>query len=138
MCITVIYEGVISGIGLFHTRLIFLHSGFQVGHQTSNEQITCLCNHLSAFGGDFFVAPNPIDFDKVFMEFGRLGETGNYVVLSTVCILWALYFLGLIFARKADKKDKDKVGFVVFVIVVVVGDSMTWSDAFFLFEIFVM
>lgn len=72
-------------------------------------KINCLCNHLSAFGGDFFVAPNPIDFDKVFLEFGRLGETGNYVVLSTVCVLWALYLLGLLLARRADVSDKKKV-----------------------------
>lgn len=74
-----------------------------------NGKINCLCNHLSAFGGDFFVAPNPIDFDKVFLEFGRLGETGNYVVLSTVCVLWALYVIGLLVARKADVSDKKKV-----------------------------
>lgn len=43
------------------------------------------------------------------MEFGRLGETGNYVVLSTVCILWALYIVGLVLVRKADKKDRSKV-----------------------------
>ena len=55
------------------------------------------------------MAPNPIDFDKVFLEFGRLGETGNYVVLSTVFVLWALYFLGLLIARRADILDKKKV-----------------------------
>ena len=56
------------------------------------------------------MAPNPIDFDKVFAEFGRLGETGNFVVLSFVCIVFGLYVLGLVFARRADKKDGLKVG----------------------------
>jgi len=68
-----------------------------------------LCTHLSAFGGDFFVAPNPIDFDKVFAEFGRLGESGNFVVLATVCSIFGAYVLGLVFAQKADKIDEMKV-----------------------------
>ena len=55
------------------------------------------------------MAPNPIDFDKVFAEFGRLGETGNFVVLSFVCIVFGLYVIGLVFARRADNKDGIKV-----------------------------
>ena len=71
--------------------------------------IQCLCTHLSAFGGDFIVAPNPIDFDKVFAAFGNLAESGNFVVLAVVCSIWGLYFLMLIIARRADKKDELKV-----------------------------
>ena len=56
------------------------------------------------------VAPNPIDFDKVWAEFGNLAESGNFVVLATVCSIFGLYFIGLVFARKADKKDQMKVG----------------------------
>ena len=56
------------------------------------------------------VAPNPIDFDKVWVEFGNLAESGNFVVLATVCSIFGLYFIGLVFARKADKKDEMKVG----------------------------
>lgn len=55
------------------------------------------------------MAPNPIDFDKVFAEFGRLGETGNFVVLSFVCVVLGLYVVGLVFARRADKKDDSEV-----------------------------
>lgn len=51
------------------------------------------------------MAPNPIDFDKVFAEFGKLGETGNFVVLSFVCVVFGLYAFGLVIARRADKKD---------------------------------
>ena len=68
-----------------------------------------MCNHLSAFGGNLFVAPNPIDFDKVWAEFGRLGETGNFVVLATICSIFGLYFISLVFARREDKKDDMKV-----------------------------
>lgn len=55
------------------------------------------------------MAPNPIDFDKVFAAFGNLAESGNFVVLAVVCGLFGLYFVGLVIARKADKKDETKV-----------------------------
>ncbi len=32
------------------------------------------------------MAANPIDFDKVWFELGRLGETGNYVTVVVFCI----------------------------------------------------
>lgn len=55
------------------------------------------------------MAPNPIDFEKVWAEFGRLGKTGNYVVLATVCSMMAIYLVGLMFARRTDKNDELKV-----------------------------
>ncbi|EDO48488.1 predicted protein, partial [Nematostella vectensis] len=88
--------------------------GCKVGPNSDASKLHCLCNHLSAFGGDFFVAPNPIDFDKVFAEFGRMGETGNFVVLSTICVIWGLFIAGMIFARKADKKDEKKVRLILY------------------------
>ena len=57
------------------------------------------------------MAPNPIDFDKVWENFGKLAETGNLVVLATVCSIFGMYFIGLVFARRADKNDKTKVGY---------------------------
>ncbi|XP_078351373.1 polycystin family receptor for egg jelly-like [Oculina patagonica] len=84
------------------------NDGCKVGPKTNPSKLHCLCTHLSAFGGDFFVAPNPIDFDKVWFEFGRLGETGNFVTTVVFCIYGA-YFVGLLLARRADKKDQEKV-----------------------------
>ena len=55
------------------------------------------------------MAPNPIDFDRVWSEIGRLEETGNFVVLATVCSIFGLYFVGLVFARRADNCDETKV-----------------------------
>ena len=69
-----------------------------------------MCTHLSAFGGNILISPNPIDFEKVFTEFTRLGETKNFVVLATVCAIFGMYFAGLAFARRADKRDTRKVG----------------------------
>lgn len=56
------------------------------------------------------MAPNPIDFDKVWEQFGKLADTGNFVVLATVCSIFGVYALGLVFARRADKLDGLKVG----------------------------
>ena len=56
-----------------------------------------------------FVAPNPIDFDKVWAEFSNLDTSGNVAVLVTICVMFLIYFVAVIFARRADKKDKLKV-----------------------------
>jgi len=53
--------------------------------------------------------PNKLDFDVVFKEFGRLGETGNVAVLSAIIVALLLYLLVVIFGRRADKRDKAKV-----------------------------
>ena len=55
------------------------------------------------------MAPNPIDFDEVWTQLNVLGETGNYVVLATVCSIFGFYFLGLVLARRADRTDERKV-----------------------------
>lgn len=65
---------------------------------------------MTSFGGSFIQAPNPIDFDKVFAEFGRLAESGNISVLVTICSAFLLYLIAMVFARRADKSDEDKVG----------------------------
>ena len=82
---------------------------FQVGPSGDKRSIKCLCNHLTAFGGNFIQAPNPIDFDKVFVEFTRLGESGNIAVLVTIAVLFLLYFVLIAFARRADKRDENAV-----------------------------
>lgn len=53
--------------------------------------------------------PNKIEFKKVFGKFNDLGETKNFVVLATVCFMLVLYTIGLIFTRRADRRDKQKV-----------------------------
>jgi len=50
----------------------------------------------------------------VFVEFTRLGETGNYVVLATICSMFGVYLLVIIWARKADMLDERKVNFIVY------------------------
>lgn len=55
------------------------------------------------------VSPNPIDLNVVFKELMRLDETGNISVLLTLIFMFALYVLAIILARRADRKDHEKV-----------------------------
>lgn len=61
------------------------------------------------FGGSLIQAPNPIDFEKVFVEFTRLSETGNVAVLATIICVFVLYFVTIVFARRADNRDQNRV-----------------------------
>ena len=59
------------------------------------------------------MAPNPIDFDKVFTEFDRLPESGNVAVMIAVTCVLGFYLLLLVWARKADRQDALKVNIVL-------------------------
>ncbi|XP_028413717.1 uncharacterized protein LOC114536572 [Dendronephthya gigantea] len=82
--------------------------GCKVAIGTNRGQILCSCNHLTSFGSDLLVAPNPIDFDSVFSNFGSLAE--NVAVLALISTILGLYIIGVIWARRADKKDLLMVG----------------------------
>ena len=79
----------------------------KVGPETTFNMTMCRCTHLTNFGGGFFVAPNPIDFDAVFESFSDLSS--NPVVFATVLTIFGLYFVGVIWARWRDVKDLEKV-----------------------------
>jgi polycystin 1L2 len=55
------------------------------------------------------VAPNPIDFDSVFKNFGSLAE--NVAVLALISTILGVYIIGVVWARRADKRDAILVGF---------------------------
>ena len=80
----------------------------QVDAATNREQIVCYCNHLTSFGSDLLVAPNPIDFDSVFKNFGSLAE--NVAVLALISTILGFYIIGVVWARRADKRDALLVG----------------------------
>lgn len=67
----------------------------------------CLCSHLTSFGGGFVVAPNPIDFDKVFEGFKNLSD--NISVFATIITAFAIYILMAVWLRRKDKKDETMV-----------------------------
>ena len=80
-----------------------------MGPSSNDGSLQCLCNHLTMFGGSLIQAPNPINFDKVFVEFTRLSETGNVAILATIVCVFILFFVTIIFARRADNRDQNRV-----------------------------
>ena len=55
------------------------------------------------------IKPNPIDFDKVSVEFKKLEETGNVAVIVTISVVLLCYIVVLLIVRKADKKEARNV-----------------------------
>ncbi|XP_066293799.1 polycystin-1-like protein 2 [Branchiostoma lanceolatum] len=82
---------------------IWQGEGCKVSTDSSPETSVCLCDHLTAFGASFMTPPNSIDFNTIWGKFANLGK--NPGVFSTVWVFIGLYFIGLIFARRADKRD---------------------------------
>jgi len=52
-----------------------------------------------------FVAPNPIDFNKVF----NVNLAENPVALAAVLSIFGVYLILAIYARREDKKDVHRV-----------------------------
>lgn len=59
---------------------------------------------MTSFGSDLLVAPNQIDFDSVFSNFGSLAE--NVAVLILISAILGGYIIGALWARRADKRDE--------------------------------
>lgn len=54
-----------------------------------------------------FVAPNKLHMDIIA---ARIKDPSNYApVLTVLCVTFGLYFLVLIWARREDRKDRNKV-----------------------------
>ncbi|CAD5121089.1 DgyrCDS9629 [Dimorphilus gyrociliatus] len=75
-------------------------------NQEDNSQVLCECNHLTFFGSNIIVAPNPIDFSSVFGKFKTIGD--NIVVLAFIISILVLFWISLFILRKLDKSDEIK------------------------------
>ena len=83
---------------------------FKVGTQTTTVEIQCLCNHLTSFAAQVFVVPNAIDFEKALEGFAELfTSSSNPVVLSAVIVIFVIYVLLLVWARRRDVRNAKKV-----------------------------
>ena len=69
------------------------------------------------------MALNPIDYDKVFIEFDRLPVSGNVAVIIAMGCLCGFYLLLLVWARKADMHDALKVD-----IIFLRGMNVQWNS----------
>ncbi|XP_078664759.1 polycystin-1-like protein 2 [Branchiostoma floridae x Branchiostoma belcheri] len=87
--------------------------GCQTGRLTTPSRTHCLCNHLTPFasGSSFFVAPNSIDIVASILAFSDIAS--NPAVVITMAVIVVLYILVVIWARRKDKKDMEKVGVTV-------------------------
>ena len=56
------------------------------------------------------MAPNPLDFSKVFTGFKEAFQTGNVVVLFTILTLLVVYALLAVWAWRRDRLDYMQVG----------------------------
>ena len=64
---------------------------------------------MTSFGGSLLVEPNPIDFDKVLVEFQQLSETGNIAVIMVIAVILLCYVTVLVIVRKFDEEDAKNV-----------------------------
>ena len=64
---------------------------------------------MTSFGGSLLVEPNPIDFDKVLVEFQQLSETGNIAVIVVIAAILLCYVTVIIIVRKFDEEDAKNV-----------------------------
>ena len=64
---------------------------------------------MTSFGGGLLFEPNPIDFDKVLVEFQQLSETGNIAVIVVIAVSLLCYVTVLVIVRKFDKEDAKNV-----------------------------
>ena len=80
----------------------------QVSEESTAATTHCLCTHLTSFGTGVFVAPNQIHFDTVFDNLdAKIAD--NYAVVIALSVVYFLYFVGLVWARRMDRKDVEKV-----------------------------
>ncbi|XP_058485936.1 polycystin-1-like protein 2 [Solea solea] len=101
-------------INSFMSKCLFWHVGWEtwttdgceVGEKTTPYLTHCRCNHLTLFGGSFFVMPNHVDVSRTAELFATVDE--NYVVLVLMCAFFALYLLTLVWACFADRRSRLK------------------------------
>ncbi|XP_021346749.1 polycystic kidney disease protein 1-like 2 isoform X2 [Mizuhopecten yessoensis] len=79
-------------------------NGLLLGNVTSFLEAPCHSTHLTTFGTNVFVPPNTIDFNTVWSKF----SADNVAVIATVGSLFVVYFLVLLYVRRADKRDMKK------------------------------
>lgn len=80
----------------------------QLSSETNYKETVCECPNPPGdnFATSFFVPPNSIDFSTVFDKFDIIG---NGAVFGTVIAIVVLYVIGLLVARRFDRKDREKV-----------------------------
>ena len=80
----------------YFERQFFSLFSYQVGERTSVQATQCKCNHATFFGS-LNVKPNPIG-PPSFTKFKE-----GFAMLVFVGVIFSLYLVGLIWARRKDR-----------------------------------
>jgi hypothetical protein len=86
---------------------VWSEGGCMVGKLTTATQLHCLCNHASIFAGTQFTIPNSLPTLNIF-DFNYEDFKENPILLITVCVITALYILGMILCWFLDRNDKKR------------------------------
>ncbi|KAI8494854.1 hypothetical protein Bbelb_274590 [Branchiostoma belcheri] len=78
--------------------------GCTVGMMSNASHIHCQCDHLTKFSG--FVTPNPLNIAAALSANVLENPAGLILVLTVL----GMYFMGVLWARKEDRRDLAKVG----------------------------
>ncbi|XP_066268499.1 polycystin-1-like protein 3 [Branchiostoma lanceolatum] len=89
----------------FDEEIHLWHSeGCEVGMMSNATHIHCRCDHLTKFSG--FVAPNPLNIAEA-LSVNVLENPAGLILVLTVL---GMYLMGVLWARKQDRRDLSKVG----------------------------
>ncbi|KAI8510686.1 hypothetical protein Bbelb_116020, partial [Branchiostoma belcheri] len=78
--------------------------GCEVGLMSNSSHIHCRCYHLTKFSG--FVTPNPLNIAEA-LSANVLENPAGLVLVLTV---FGAYLVGIVWARKSDRRDVVKAG----------------------------
>ncbi|KAI8508634.1 hypothetical protein Bbelb_137330 [Branchiostoma belcheri] len=103
----------------------FESDGCQPGPLSSATLSHCRCDHLTAFGSGFtfFIAPNKLN---ILDTLQNLNLAENPVVIIAVSVLFGIYLLVVIWARRKDRQDSKKIGATI-----LRGDQGRFHDHFY-------
>lgn len=89
---------------VFPWKLLWFHPT-KVAEESEPDNTICQCNHLTTFGAGIKIPINKINLKE--SAFTKLDE--NPVAFTFMLCCLCLYFLVIIWARKADQRDIVKV-----------------------------
>lgn len=86
----------------------------KVGPMTTPTTTHCMCNHLTWLASSFFIPPNKLD---VKSEILKLKQLDDYpALLVTFCVLMGVSLICMIWARRKDSHDVQKVRVLFFIV----------------------
>ncbi|CAF1578897.1 unnamed protein product [Adineta ricciae] len=81
--------------------------GLTVGSKTNHYETECFSTHLTKFASGFVILSEMIDWNYVFNNANFHKNKTIYLTIITVILI---YIILMIYARKYDKKDFEKLG----------------------------